>query len=179
MVATRHISIEEFERMSLEGRWELLDGELVEMSPSAGPSSRYGGRIYARIQAHVEPSGIGLAYPADAGFILFGDRAVVRSPDAAFVRHERLPVEPDSFVPLAPDFAAEVLSPTDRRADALAKIAMYLQAGVQLVWLVDPDRRTVTVFRIDEPMQIFTAEDVLDFGEVIPGLSFPVAEIFA
>ena len=179
MVATRHITVEAFAAMPLEGRWELIDGELVEVSPSAGPSSRFGGRIYARIQAHVEPTGLGLAYPADAGFILFNDRAIVRSPDAAFVRHERLPVEPNSFVPVAPDFAAEVLSPTDRQADALAKVAMYLQAGVQLVWLVDPDSGTVAVFRPDEPIQTFGMKDTLDFGELIPDLQIPVAAIFA
>jgi Uma2 family endonuclease len=179
MVATHHVTVEEFAAMPLEGRWELIDGEPVEVSPSAGPSSRFGGRIYARIQAHVEPAGLGLAYPADAGFILFEDRAIVRSPDAAFVRQERLPVEPNSFVPVAPDFAAEVLSPTDRRADALAKVAMYLQAGVQLVWLVDPASQTVTVFRPDEPIQIFGPGDILDFGELIPDLQISVAAIFA
>ena len=179
MVATKRITVEEFEAMTREGRWELLDGEVVEVSPSAGPSSRFGGRIYARIQAHVEPAGLGLAYPADAGFIMFNDRSIVRSPDAVFVRHERLPVEPNSFVPVAPDFAAEVLSPTDRRADTLAKIAMSLQAGVQFVWLVDPDSRTVTVFRPDEPIETFSIQDTLDFGELIPDLRIPVAAIFA
>jgi Uma2 family endonuclease len=178
MVATRHFTVEEFAALPRDGSWELIDGEPVAVSPSAGPSSRFGGRIYARIQAHAEPTGLGLAYPANAGFILFDDRAVVRSPDAAFVRRERLPEEPNSFVPVAPDFAAEVLSPTDRRADALAKIAMYLQAGVQLVWLVDPDSRTVTVFQADKPIQTFTIEDTLDFGDVIPGLIIPIAEIF-
>lgn len=179
MIATHRLTIQEFAASPRDGSWELIDGEPIEVAPSAGPSSRFGGRIYARILVHVEPTGLGWAYPADAGFILFGDRAVVRSPDAAFVRRDRLPDEARGFVPIAPDFAAEVLSPSDRRSDALAKVAMYLQAGVQLVWLVDPDSRTVTVFQADEPIQILTDNDTIDFGEVIHGLSFPVAEIFA
>jgi Uma2 family endonuclease len=179
MVATQPITVEEFANVPRDGLWELIDGEPVEVTPAAGRSSRIGGRLYARLADHVESSGFGWAYPADAGFILFEDRAVVRSPDAAFVRRDRLPEEPNGFIPLAPDFAAEVLSPIDRRDDTLAKVAMYLQAGVRLVWLIDPDRRLVEVFRPDEPVARFGEDDVLDGGEVIPGFSAPVAEIFS
>jgi Uma2 family endonuclease len=110
---------------------------------------------------------------------LFDDRATVRSPDAAFVRRERLPELSDHFVPVAPDLAVEVLSPSDRMADALGKVAMYLQAGVQLVWLVDPAARVVTVFRPDGPPKILGQSDALDGGDLLPGLTIPLAEIFA
>jgi Uma2 family endonuclease len=173
------MSIEEFAALPSEGLWELIDGEPIEMTPSAGRSSHTGGRIHTKLANHVEPSGMGWAFPADAGFILFDDRAVVRSPDAAFVRLDRLPTLPDGFIPLAPDFAVEVLSPSDRRADALAKVAMYLQAGVKLVWLVDPERRAVTVFRPDETIAVLHDGETLDAGDVVPGFSIGVSEMFA
>ena len=179
MAITQRMTVAEFAAMPREGLWELIDGEPVEVTPAAGRSSRIGGRLYARLANHVEPTGLGWAFPADAGFILFEDRAVVRSPDAAFVRRERLPEEPEGFVPLAPDFAAEVLSPSDRRPDALAKVAMYRQAGVQLVWLIDPARRTVTVFQPDDVIITQGETDILDAGDVIPGFRVPVAEIFS
>ena len=80
---------------------------------------------------------------------------------------------------MAPDLAAEVLSPSDRMTDALSKITMYLQAGVRLVWLIDPESRTVVVFRSYAAPARRVAGDVLDGGEVLPGFSVPVAEIFA
>ena len=81
-------------------------------------------------------------------------------------------------MPLAPDLAVEVLSPSDRMADAMSKITMYLQAGVRLVWLVDPASLTVTVFRQDAAPKSFGAGESLDGGDVLPGFSVPVAEIF-
>jgi Uma2 family endonuclease len=179
MVATRRVSIDEFAEMPLEGIWELVDGEPIELTPAAGKSSRIGGRLYARLADHVEPNEVGWAFPAETGFVLFPDRTTVRSPDAAVVRRDRLPELPDSFVPLAPDLAVEVLSPSDRMAAALAKIAMYLDAGVHLVWLVDPASQTVTVFRPDATPAKLTVGDTLDGGEVLPGFMVPVAEIFA
>ncbi len=79
---------------------------------------------------------------------------------------------------MAPDLAAEVLSPSDRMADALAKVAMYLDAGVRLVWLVDPVSQTVTIFRPDETPTKLEASDSLDGGDVLPGFSVPITELF-
>jgi Uma2 family endonuclease len=178
MVATRPVSIEEFARMSGDGSWELIDGELVAVNPAAVRSSRIGGRFYSRLEAFVDGGILGWAYPADAGFILFADRATVRSPDAAVVLKGRVVEEPDGFMPVPPDLAVEVLSPSDRIADALAKIAMYFEAGVRLVWLVNPATKLVTVFRPDADASVLGVGDVLDGGEVLPGFSIPVADIF-
>src|SRR5215211_1901788 len=89
MVATRPITIEEFEASPREGRWELIDGDPVEMTPSADESSSVGAKIIALLGSFVRPRGLGRLYGADGGFILFPDRATVRVPDAAFVRAER------------------------------------------------------------------------------------------
>ena len=179
MVATKRVNIDEFAEMSLQGIWELVDGEPIELTPAAGKSSRIGGRLYARLADHVEPSEFGWAFPAETGFVLFDDRQIVRSPDAAVVLRNRLTELPDSFVPMAPDLAVEVLSPSDRMADALAKVAMYLQAGTPLVWLVNPATRTVVVFRSEMDPVTLAGSDILDGGDVLPGFSVPIAEIFA
>ncbi len=95
------------------------------------------------------------------------------------VLRNRLAELPDSFVPMAPDLAVEVLSPSDRMADALAKVAMYLQAGTPLVWLVNTATRTVVVFRSEMDPVTLAGSDTLDGGDVLPGFSVPVAEIFS
>jgi Uma2 family endonuclease len=179
MVATRQVTVEEFAEMPLQGVWELVDGEPIELSPAAGRSGWISGNLFALLASHVRQSQLGWAFPPETGFILFDDRQTVRSPDAAVVLGDRLAAPPDNFVPLAPDLAVEVLSPSDRMADALAKIAMYLDAGVQLVWLVDPASQSVTIFRPDAIPTRLGVGDTLDGGDVLPGFSVPVAEIFA
>ena len=179
MVATLHVTVEEFAEMPLQGIWELVDGEPIELSPAAGRSGWISATIVALLANHVRKGRLGWAFSAETGFILFEDRQTVRSPDAAVVLRNRLVELPDSFVPMAPDLAVEVLSPSDRMADAFAKIAMDLDAGVRLVWLVDPISRTVTIFSPDAIPTKLGADDILDGGAVLPDFSVSVAEIFA
>jgi Uma2 family endonuclease len=178
MVATRRVTIDEFANMPLQGVWELVDGEPIELSPPAGRSGWISANIVALLANHLRPDRLGWAFSAETGFILFNDRQTVRSPDAAVVLRDRLAAPPDSFVSLAPDLAVEVLSPSDRMADAMSKISMYLQAGVRLVWLVDPETHTVTIFRQDAAPKTIGEGDTLDGGDVLPNLMVPVTEIF-
>jgi Uma2 family endonuclease len=179
MVATRHVTVEQFAALPREGFWELVDGEPVEMTPTAGRSGWISNTIAHALTNHVQSTKLAWVFSAETGFVLFSDRQTIRSPDVALVLRERLESPPDSFVPMAPDLAVEVLSPTDRMADALGKVAMYLEAGVKLVWLVDPATRTVAVFRPDAAPTTLHAGDTLDGGEVLPEFTVPVAEIFA
>lgn len=178
MVTTRQVTVEEFAEMPLQGIWELVDGEPIELSPAAGRSGWISGNVFALLASHVRQSHLGWAFPPETGFVLFDDRQTVRSPDAAVVLRDRLPAVPDTFVPLAPDLAVEVLSPSDRMADAMGKVSMYLQAGVRLVWLVDPETLTVTIFRQDAAPKMIAEGGIIDGGDVLPAFSVPVAEIF-
>ena len=179
MVATRRVTVNEFSEMPLQGIWELVDGELIELSPAAGRSGWISGNVFRLLASHVRQSQLGGTFPPETGFVLFEDRQTVRSPDAAVVLGDRLAELPDSFVPMAPDLAVEVLSPSDRKADALAKVAMYLQAGTRLVWLVNPTTRTVVVFRSEADPVTLSESDTLDGGDVLPGFTVPLAEIFS
>jgi Uma2 family endonuclease len=181
MVATRPITIEEFETLPLEGRWELIDGEPVEMTPSADESSSVGATIITLLGSFVRPRGLGRLYGADGGFVLFPDRPMVRVPDAAFVRAERMPEGQarKSFPRLAPDLVVEVLSPSDRASEVVAKLEVYQEAGVPLIWLVDPEKTTITVIASGKSTKVLQAGDTLDGDDVLPGFSVLVAEIFA
>jgi Uma2 family endonuclease len=181
MVATRPITIEAFETSPREGRWELIDGEPVEMTPSADESSSIGATMIALLGEFVRPRGLGRLYGADGGFVLFPDRQTVRVPDAAFVRADRMPQGEarKSFPRLAPDLVVEVLSPSDRTSEVVAKLEMYQEAGVPLIWLVDPDNETATIIAADRPTRVVRQGDTLDGGDVLPGFGVLVAEIFA
>ena len=179
MVATR-ITVDEFEATCGDERVELIDGVVVPMTPASNRPSRIGARITILLGMHVLPRQLGSLYNAEGGFVLFPDRETVRVPDVAFVRADRMPQGEARrhFPHLAPDLVVEVLSPTDRASDVLAKVAMYLDAGVPLIWLVDPDERTVTVLAANMAPVTLHAGDTLDGGEVLPELQISVADLF-
>jgi Uma2 family endonuclease len=181
MVTTRQITVDEFETMSLDGLWELIDGELEDVTPAADISSSTSLTIGAILFNHVMPNRLGRVYGAEGGFVLFPDRQTVRAPDVSFVAADRAPQgEARQHVPrLAPDLAVEVLSPSDGLGEAREKVAMYLEAGVRLVWLVDPMEQTVTVFRPAAAPETLDATMTIDGGDVLPDFSTPVAAMFA
>lgn len=180
MAATR-ISVAEFEATCVDERVELIDGELIPMSPAAEESSSIGWKIGYLLGLHVVPRKLGRLYNAEAGFVLFPDRATVRVPDVAFVRADRVPQGEARkyFARLAPDLAVEVHSPSDRPRDIAAKAAMYQEAGVPLVWLVDPAAQTVAVLALGQPPAVLGVGDELAGGAVLPDFRVAIAEIFA
>ncbi len=179
MVATR-ITVADFEATNQLERVELIDGEIVEMTPSSDGSSSLAASITGMLWTHVHPNKLGRLYSADGGFVIFPDRETVRVPDVAFVRAERMPQGEARrhFPRLAPDLVVEVLSPTDRASEVLAKVAMYQEAGVALIWLVDPDAHTVTVLATNRAPVRLQPGDTLDGGAVLPEFQIAVADIF-
>jgi Uma2 family endonuclease len=104
---------------------------------------------------------------------------ICMAPDASFARADRLrEVDEDHFIPLAPDLAVEVISPSDRTGYTRAKVSEYLHAGVRLLWLVDPRRRMVTVHTPDGAARVLRIEDELDGGDVLPGFRLPLTDVF-
>jgi Uma2 family endonuclease len=86
---------------------------------------------------------------------------------------------PEGYFEIPPDLAVEVLSPGDRRADVRAKIREYVFYSVPMVWLVDPEARTVTVYRGSMRGTELDEADDLDGGDVLPGFSCKIADFFA
>ena len=162
------------------GRCELLRGELVMMSPPGFEHCRIASRINSRLTNYVEERSLGVVVGGDPGFLIAQDPDTVRAPDVAFVRSERVPTTPvKGYFQGAPDLAVEVLSPDDRAGEVLAKVQDWLDAGCRAVWVVDPKTRTVTVYHSRTDIVVLRESDELSGGEVVPGFSVPVAEIFA
>jgi Uma2 family endonuclease len=180
MVATR-ITVDEFEATCGDERVELIDGVVVPMTPASNEPSRITMNIGAILWNHVRQHRLGDVLSSEAGFVLFPDRETVLAPDVAFVRAGREPQGEARwhFARLAPDLAVEVLSPSDRARDMEAKVAMYQEAGVPLIWVVDPRAETVTVLSLGQPAVVLTAADTLNGGEVLPEFQIEVVELFA
>ena len=95
----------------------------------------------------------------------------LRGPDVAFWSIARQPEQPEDYFLIPPDIAVEVQSPDDRRKDLRAKIKEYLFYSVPLIWLVDPETRTVTVYQGSMRGIELDESDTLDGGNVLPGFS--------
>jgi Uma2 family endonuclease len=140
-------------------------------------------RIVHQLFAHVDTSGGGRVY-VDCGFVLplSHDPEQLRAPDVSFVSDatlERAGGEPESgWAHYAPDLAVEVVSPTNTAAELQQKVTAYLDAGVRLTWLVDPDTRSVTVYRADGTGRLVRRNEALVGEDVLPGLSLPLERIF-
>jgi Uma2 family endonuclease len=161
-------------------RHELIRGELQSMTPAGSEHGVITMRLAGRIFSHVESRQLGEVFTAETGFKLSSNPDTVRAPDLAFVRRERIPEGgiPRGFWPGAPDLAAEVVSPGDTYEEVEEKVADWLRAGAELVWIINPRRRTVTIHGRNEAIRILTETDQLTGGAVIPGFTCAIAELF-
>jgi Uma2 family endonuclease len=144
-------------------------------------SSFIAGQVYHRIESFCRSQCLGWAFPEGTSFQCFPDDPdKVRRADVSFIRFGRLPKEqpPEGHIRLAPDLAVEVVSPNDLAYDVDSKVEDYLQAGVRLVWVVNPVARTVRVHRPDGPGATLRADDELTGGEVLPGFRCLIRELF-
>lgn len=167
----------EYERKS--GRaCELIDGTLVEKD--VGLLESFVGIELARFLAnHVAEQDLGIVSGEQGGMrILPG---LVRIPDISFVRWSQLPGKrlPREKIPtLYPDLAVEILSESNTPEEMQRKLKEYFLAGTTLVWLVDPQNRSVTVYSAPDALQVCTEEDTLDGGTLLPGFALKVARLF-
>jgi Uma2 family endonuclease len=159
---------------------ELIEGSLIEMTPSSAIPSIVAAAILSFISAFVREHDLGFVAGADGGFRL--SAKTVLSPDVAFVAKGRLTELPDRFFLLAPDLAVEVVSPTDSIKAVQRKAARYLAYGTRLVWIVYTKEKIVDVCRPsqegDMSVQEVGIEGTLDGGDVLPGFTLPVSDIF-
>ena len=184
MITKTEATIEELYRVPDNGKAEIVDGELVLMSPAGGKHGRASGKIYASLNQHEELSRSGFAFTDNVGFIVDLPRRKSFSPDAAW--YEGGPEDIDMyFVEGAPAFAVEVRSKDDYSPRAeqaiLNKIRDYFAAGTKVVWDVDLVNLKVNVYRADslaEPVT-YGAGDVADAEPAVPGWRMPVEKIFA
>jgi len=181
MVFKSLVTAEELIRMPADDRrYELIDGELIEMSPAMPEHGWHGAELVLSIGGYAKPRGLGVVFDSSVGYKFGSDPDTVLEPDVSFFRTERVPPRKDwkTYFTIAPDIVAEVLSPPERRAHVNRKIRIHLEAGVRLLWLVRPRRRTVTVYTPDREPQVLGRDDVLIGDDVLPGFRLPLRDLF-
>jgi Uma2 family endonuclease len=179
---TKPVTADELLAMPDDGyRHELVKGELIRMAPAGFQHGEVAMNIGAPLHEYVKSHDLGRVYAAETGFILARDPDTVRAPDAAFIRQERVEKagRAKGYWIGAPDLAVEVVSPGDTVSEVEEKVTEWLAAGTEVVWVVSPKLRTVTVYRSLTDIVTLTEKDTLDGGAVVPGFQIDVAKIFA
>jgi Uma2 family endonuclease len=163
-----------------EGRiCELVDGVLVEKAMGF-TESFLALRIAFFLQGFLERRALGILAGADGTLRLWP--GLVRIPDISFISWDQLPKRklPKKPIPdLYPDLAVEVISRKNTKAEIDRKLHEYFRSGTRLAWVVDPRKRTVRVYTAPDRSRLVTEDQSLDGGDVLPGLSLPLREVFA
>jgi len=161
-------------------KYELDNGRLILLAPPGDDHGRTQYRVGIALFSHAEKRGLGEGR-TEVGVILRRNPDRVVGSDAVFIAKRSLParVSREGYLETIPELVVEVRSKNDTLEDLRDKAQEYLQAGVQIVWIIEPAAKTVTVYRPNEsPLQLHDG-DVLTAKGVIPRFKVPVAELFS
>ena len=169
-----NMTLEEFLESDLD-RFEYIKGELIPMPPTSIEHGNISSNIQWYLQSHVRANQLGRIYTSDTGFRV-GERILM--PDVAFISTSKLPDDRSGIFSIPPELAIEVISPTDSTSKVVEKAFAYLDAGTQLVWILEPIGKTVTVYSSESDIELLTRNDTLTGEDVVEGFSCPVAQLF-
>lgn len=161
-------------------KYELVKGELIEMTPPGGTHGSIAAKISWLLLSFIKSNNLGKVM-VESGFQLASNPDTVRGPDISFLAAAKVPAEgiPAGYLSGAPDLAVEIVSPGDTAAEIQAKVQDYLTGGSQAVWVVYPQQRIVVVHHPDGLSRTLQETDTLNGETVLPGFSGQVSDIFA
>ena len=168
-------------RLHSEGiRGELIGGVLHQTVAAGMEHGQIVVNLAILVGNVVLPGRLGHLFCSDAGVQLEFGPDTVREPDLGFISAERLPLEVrvPGYAEIPPDLVVEIVSPNDRPVAVHDKAQMWLRYGVRLVWVVNPETRTIITMPADGPDRTLYEDDTLDGGAVIPGFACPVRDVF-
>ena len=169
---------EELLRMGDIGRAELIDGVIKYYMPTGHPHGYYELLLGMFIMQFVLKHNLGRALSGEVGIYIRRNPDTVRAADVAFISHERLAeAKPQGYLDVAPELVVEVMSPDETWSDVNDKLEDYFSIDIQQVWVVDPRRERIHIYRGLTDITLLTKNDTLDGGEVLPGFAVSVAEI--
>ena len=183
------ITPEQFEQLAEAEQLARLEltasGELIVMSPTGGTAGRKNRRLTQQLGNWADENGAGEVFDSSTVFVL--PNGARRSPDVSWIELDRwnqlTQAQQDGFPPIAPDFAIELVSPSDltnqRYEDLQNKMQEYLENGVKLGWLIEPSAKKVEVYRLGQTVEILNNPQTLSGEDILPGFTLDLAEIFA
>lgn len=156
------------------------EGDLIIMTPAGGETSWRNSELVTALNIWAKQDGTGIVFDSSGGFIL--PNGATRSPDVSWVKRERLAAltskQKKKFLPLCPDFALELLSPTDRLQAVKDKMQEYIDNGLKLGWLIDPESKQVHVYTPDDQAELLENPSEISGEPVLPGFVLNLEEIW-
>lgn len=155
-------------------------GELIIMPPTGWETGNKNSKLTQRLGNWTDADGTGLAFDSSTGFKL--PSGANRSPDASWVKRERIETlnpNPARFMPLAPDFAVELRSASDTLQTLRQKMQEYINCGVRLAWLIDPQNQRVEIYRQGQDVEILQSPASLSGEDVLPGFVLDLTQILS
>ncbi|HID62279.1 MAG TPA: Uma2 family endonuclease [Anaerolineae bacterium] len=175
---TRLITGEELAAMGDIGPCELIEGRIVPMSPTGDEHGRIEANIGAELLAYVRSHKPGQVRVGEVGIYIRRNPDTVRGADVLFISNERYAQKRSpGYLDVAPDLVVEILLPNDSWIE-VTQLREYFAIGVRLVWVADPQTRSVYAYRALTDVREFTENDDLPGDEVLPGFSVKVAHLF-
>ena len=180
IAAPKKYTYEDYINTPEDSRYELIDGELIELAAAANRAHQKAVTKLGRgTDLFASEHDLGVVYVAPRD-VVFADGSIVQ-PDLLFISKERLSIDTDAEIWGAPDLVAEVLSPSTARRDKTIKRDLYERHGVREYWLVDTDDMTVTVFLLGEfgfeEAAVYGYDDTLT-SPTLPGFRMALSEVF-
>lgn len=171
----------EFCQMNRDLRIEITaEGRLSIMPPTGFETGDQNAEISHQLRGWAREDASGRSPDSSTGYHL--PNGAVRSPDASWIRNDRLETVPAEarkrFLPLCPDFVVELRSPSDRLAVVKAKMDEYMENGAQLGWLIDPSDRTVYIYRPNTAVKRLRAPASVSGEDVLPGFELLLGEVW-
>ena len=178
-VIPARITLEEFAKLPPEGaRHEVDAGVLITLLPAKSLHTLIALTVLEALQLYLRQFSVARALP-ETGYILAQDPLTIRQPDVSILRKDRIAAtDADGYFQGAPDLAVEIVTPPDSARDLEIKAKQYLQAGAQQVWVLYPKARSIHVFSGASPVQILDDSQTLEGGELLPGFSVKVVDLF-
>jgi Uma2 family endonuclease len=181
MVTTTLLTATDLARLSARGgRFELIEGELREMSPVGDEHAFVLINCARHFGNYIADAKRGRLYGGDVGVLFSRNPDTVRAPDLVFVRADRLPLPPSdsSYMALIPDGMFEIVSPYDVMRELDEMIERFLEWGTLVAVKIDPRPRTVTVYRKGQSPVVFSESDDLVIDDLLPGFRLRVSKLF-
>ena len=176
---TKLITGEELATMGDIGPCELVEGRIVPTSLAGDQHGSCAGNFCYVLRSFVHSHKLGKVRVGEVGIYTRRNPDTVRGADVLFISNERyVQRKSPGFLDVAPDLVVEILSPNDRWTETTQKLREYFAIGVRLVWVADPQARSVYAYRALTDVREFTENDVLPGDDVLPGFSVKVARLF-